>query len=104
MFYQSDESSRQPWVLCLLASTNTREGSFYFEASLIYELEATRTNIDLNINWLKSCEYGGEGPRGEDDAHEVHFVYLAVRPIAPLSSSGPAASAHCGKTPTMIAT
>ena len=29
MFYQSDESEWQPWVLCLLASTNTREASFY---------------------------------------------------------------------------
>ena len=47
----------------------------------------TSTNIDLNYNWLKSCDYGGEGPRGADDAHEVHVVYLAVRPCNPSPNS-----------------
>ena len=83
MLYQSDESSWQPWVMCLLGSTTTREGSFFLEASLIYEFERGSTNIANNTNWLKSCDYGGEGPRAEVDAHEEHFVYLAVRPIAP---------------------
>ena len=83
IMYQSDESSWQPWVMCLLGSTTTREGSFFLEASLIYEFERGSTNIDHNINWLMSCDYGGEGPRAKDEAHEEHFVYVAVRPIAP---------------------
>ena len=81
MLYQDDEASWQPWVMCLLASTTTREGSFFLEASLIYSLENDYTNIDHNINWLRSCDYGGEGPRLAADADEEHFVYLAVRPI-----------------------
>jgi hypothetical protein len=87
MFYQSNEADWQPWLLCLLASTNTREASFYLEASLIYEFEATSTNIDGNYNWLRSCDYGGEGPRCAEDANEVHYVYLAVMP-----SNNPSAS------------
>ena len=51
------------------------------EASLIYESERGSTNIEHNINWLKSCDYGGEGPRADGEAHEEHFVYLAARPI-----------------------
>ena len=81
MLYQDDEASWQPWVMCLLASTTSREGSFFLEASLIYSLENDYTNIDHNINWLRSCDYGGEGPRLAADADEEHFVYLAVRPI-----------------------
>ena len=83
MFYQGVESAWQPWVMCLLGNTTTREGSFFLEASLIYEFERSSTNIDNNINWLKSCDYGGEGPRAADEAHEEHFVYLAVCPSAP---------------------
>ena len=83
MFYQSDESSWQPWVMCLLGSTTTREGPFFLEASLIYEFERGSTNIDNNINWLRSCDHGGEGPRADDEAYEEHVVYLAARPIAP---------------------
>ena len=45
MMYQDDESSWQPWLLCLLGSTTTREGSFFVEAALIYELERGHTNI-----------------------------------------------------------
>ena len=80
MFYQSVESSWQPWVMCLLGNTTTREGSFFLEASLIYDLERDHTNIDHNINWVRSCDYGGEGPRLAGETHEEHFVYLAVRP------------------------
>ena len=79
--YQSSESSWQPWVMCLLGSTSTREGSLFFEASLIYEFERDSTNIEHNTNWLKSCDYGGEGPRADGEAHEEHFVYLAVVPV-----------------------
>ena len=82
MFYQSDESPWQPWVMFLLASTATREGACFLEASLIYELEISSTNIKHNVNWLMSCDYGGEGPRAEHEAHEEHFVYLAVRPVS----------------------
>ena len=83
MFYQSVESSWQPWVMCLLGNTTTREGAFFLEASLIYEIERSSTNIDNNINWLKSCDYGGEGPRAAAEASEEHVVYLAVSPTAP---------------------
>ena len=82
MFYQDDEAEWQPWLMCLLGSTCNREGSFFLEASLIYEFERSNTNIENNINWLKSCDYGGEGPRAEEDADEEHFVYLAVAAIA----------------------
>ena len=81
MLYQSDESSWQPWVMCLLGSTTTREGSFFLEASLIYEFEKWPANILNNINWIKSCDYGGEGPKPPADAHAEHVVYLAVLPI-----------------------
>ena len=83
MMYQDDRADWQPQVLCMLASTNTREGSFYLEASLIHEFEKCPANMWNNINWIKSCDYGGEGPRSEADAHEEHVVYLAVRAIAP---------------------
>ena len=82
MLYQDGESSWQHWVMCLLGSTTTREGSFFLEASLIYSLENDHTNIGHNINWVRSCDYGGEGPRLAGEAHEEHFVYLAVRPIS----------------------
>ena len=67
------------------------------EAALIYELERGRTNIAHNINWVKSCDYGGEGPRTEAEAHEEHFVYVAVKPITSVfrvGSDTPAATAH----------
>ena len=67
------------------------------EAALIYELERGRTNIAHNINWVKSCDYGGEGPRTEAEAHEEHFVYVAVKPITSVFRAGsdtPAATAH----------
>ena len=97
MLYQEDESSWQPWVVCLLGSTTTREGSFFLEAALIYELERGRTNIAHNINWVKSCDSGGEGPRAAAEAHEEHFVYLAVKPITSAfraDGDTPAAAAH----------
>lgn len=81
MLYQDNESSWQPWVVCLLASTTTREGSFFLEAALIYELERGHTNIAHNNNWVKSCDYGGEVPRAAGEAHEEHVVYMAVKPI-----------------------
>ena len=69
MMYQSDESEWQPWIMCLLGSPDNQEGSFFLEASLIYEFEKSNTNIQNNINWSKSCDYGGEGPRAGEDAH-----------------------------------
>ena len=53
---------------------------------------ATATNIDNNINWTTSCDYGGEGPTREDEAHLEHFVYLAVKPL-PLTAETMAAAA-----------
>ena len=81
MMYQHDESEWQPWVLCMLATTTTREGAFMMEASIILEFEKSTNNRDNNINWIKSCDYGGEGPKPPTDAHAEHVVYLAVLPI-----------------------
>ena len=81
MMYQHDESEWQPWVLCMLATTTTREGAFMMEASIILEFEKSTNNRDNNINWIKSCDYGGEGPKPPADAHAEHVVYLAVLPI-----------------------
>ena len=67
------------------------------DAALIYELERGQTNIAHNINWVKSCDYGGEGPRTAAEAHEEHFVYVAVKPITSVFRSGsdtPVATAH----------
>ena len=88
IMYQGDDSAWQPWVMCLIGSTDTREASFFFEASLIYEFERDSTNIDHATNWLKSCDYGGEGPRAEDETHGKHVVYLAVRPRSDIRLSG----------------
>ena len=81
MMYQHDESEWQPWVLCMLATTTTREGAFMMEASIILEFEKSTKNHNNNINWIKSCDYGGEGPKAPADAHAEHVVYLAVLPI-----------------------
>ena len=51
------------------------------EASLSLHLEDTALNIENNINWTNSMDYGGEGPRPKDEAHLEHFVYLAVKPL-----------------------
>ena len=79
LFYQ--ESKWKPWLLALLASTTTREGAYMLEASLIFHLEQRSTNIENNINWTTSCDYGGEGPKHDGEAHTEHFVYLAVVPL-----------------------
>ena len=63
-------------------------------------LERDHTNIDHNINWVRSCDYGGEGPRLAADAHEEHFVYLAVRPIPSGEIAIAAAAAHRLQQPT----
>ena len=39
------------------------------------------TNIGSNINWTISCDYGGEGPKHDFEAHLEHFVYLALVPL-----------------------
>ena len=49
------------------------------EASLILLLENEAVNIENNINWTVSTDYGGEGPR--HDPHLEHFVYVAVKPL-----------------------
>ena len=87
MLYQDDNTEWQPWLMCLLVSTRTREGSFFLEAGLIYEFERSSMNIENNINWLRSCDYGGEGPRDERDAREEHFVYVAVAPKSRYTAS-----------------
>ena len=51
------------------------------EASLILELERLETNIGNNINWTISCDYGGERPKHDFEAHLEHFVYLALVPL-----------------------
>ena len=92
MFYQEPDARWDPWLMCLLGSTNTREGSWFLEASLILQLEINSVNIDNNINWTRSCDYGGEGPTAADNSHVEHFVYLAVKPLPALDLA--AASAH----------
>ena len=54
------------------------------EASLILQLEKTALNIDNNINWTTSCDYGGEGPKHDAEAQLEHFVYVAVSPLGRL--------------------
>ena len=80
-FYQGEGSKWKPWLMALLASTTTREGAGIMEASLILQLEQRATNIEHNINWTTSCDYGGEGPKHDGEAHREHFVYLAVVPL-----------------------
>ena len=80
-FYQEEGSKWKPWLMALLASTATREGACMMEASLILQLEQRDINIDNNINWTTSCDYGGEGPKHDDESHLEHFVYLAMVPL-----------------------
>ena len=65
-----------------MGSTKTREAADYLEGALIMHFEYTCTNISWNYNYTTLKDYGGEQPLGEDDAHE-HFVYIAVKPLAP---------------------
>ena len=81
MCYQESAMRWQPVIMCLLGSTSTREGSWYLEAALILDLETNSVNINHNINWTSSCDYGGEGPKADDESHCEHYVYLAVRPL-----------------------
>ena len=83
MMYQEDDRPWLPWLMGLLASTTTREGAWYLEAGLILSLEANSVNMANNINWTRSCDYGGEGPRPEAEAHVQHYVYVAVKPVPP---------------------
>ena len=65
------------------------------EASLILHLEEKRLNIEHNLNWTTSCDYGGEGPKGLAEAHLEHYVYLAVKPLPQIhGGDAAAASAH----------
>ena len=65
------------------------------EASLIYQLEQKAVNIEHNINWTTSCDYGGEGSNCDDEAHLEHYVYLAVKPLPRRpEDEAAAASAH----------
>ena len=52
ILYQDDNTEWRPWLMCLLASTRTREGAFFLEAGLIYEFERSSTSIENNVNWL----------------------------------------------------
>ena len=65
------------------------------EASLILQPEDKALNIENNMNWTTSCDYGGEGPRREEEAHCAHYVYLAVKPLPRmLEDEAAVASAH----------
>lgn len=93
--YQEQDSRWSPWLLALLASTTTREGASMMEASLILQLEDKAVNIENNINWTISCDYGGEGRKKDDEAHFEHYVYLAVKPLPRRpGDEAAAASAH----------
>ena len=56
------------------------------EASIIFHIEQDGMNIDNNYNWTVSMDYGGEGPKHEDQAHLEHFVYIALKPLPPRTS------------------
>ena len=65
------------------------------EASLILQLEDKAVNIENNMNWTTSCDYGGEGPNPREEAHLEHYVYLALKPFPRrLADEAAAASAH----------
>ena len=65
------------------------------EASLIFQLEDKSVNIENNMNWTTSCDYGGVGRNHVVEAHLVHYVYLAVKPLPRrLGDEAAAASAH----------
>ena len=104
-FYHEDGSRWSLWLLALLASTKTREGANMMESSLILHFETTAINAAYNYNWTTACDYGGEGPTREDEAHLEHFVYLAVKPLPPTAESmAAAASAQFGdmtRTPSL---
>ena len=44
--------------------------------------EYTGTNIACNYNYTTLKDYGGEQPLGENARNE-HFVYIALKPLAP---------------------
>ena len=48
---------------------------------------AIRTLL-ITLIWVKSCDYGGEGPRAADEAHEEDFVYIAVKPNTSVFRAG----------------
>ena len=91
--YQKPDELWKPWLLGLLASTNTREGASTMEASIIFHIEQDGMNIDNNYNWTVSMDYGGEGPKHEDQAHLEHFVYIALKPLPPRTSEEQEAAA-----------
>ena len=64
------------------------------EAALILHFETTGVNIDLNYNWTTACDYGGEGPNRDEDAHRTHYVYLTLKPVNMTAAEWTAASAH----------
>ena len=78
MYYQ--EQDWQPWLMCLLASTSTREAAYMLEASLIRHFETTGLNMKNNYNWTVSQDYGGEGPTHINEAHNEHWVYVGLHP------------------------
>ena len=84
--------------MALLASTATREAASVMEASLILQLETNGLNIENNRNWTTSCDYGGEGPNHQDEAHLEQYVYLAVKPL-PLSAEESRAAASAPMKP-----
>ena len=63
------------------------------EASIIFHIEQDGMNIDNNYNWTVSMDYGGEGPKHEDQAHLEHFVYIALKPLPPRTSEEQEAAA-----------
>ena len=64
MFYQ-DNDAWKPVLMCLLGSTETREGAWFLEAVLIWAMEKDGFNIENNINLTRSKDYGrgAEGRR-----------------------------------------
>ena len=64
------------------------------EASIILQIENKVANIENNINWTQSTDYGGEGPKNDEEKHFEHWVYLAVKPLPRFTDFIAAESAH----------
>ena len=94
MYYQDAvDPPWQPWLLCLLASTSTREGAWMLEASLISHFEITGLNMHNNYNWTIGSDPRRESHKDGAEVHAEHYVYLALHPALITSYHLTAASA-----------
>ena len=71
----------KPWILALLATTDTRGEADMMEAAIIHHLEYSRLNFENNCNYRMCLDYTRYAC--EDEAHREHYVYLALKPLPP---------------------